>query len=186
MIRTDSHPAETTWSVTDQNGSILGSGGPYDQPNHLYTINLTPVENTCYDFIINDAGSDGIIGGFYRVMTGDVLIGGGLLVDSQDKFQFFGPSGVGNEQILENKQITIIPNPAHYAAKAIFNCITATNVKGVVTDASGRTVIEIPEFRSRSGVNELAIETDKLQPGIYFVTLIAGTGEKYNSKMIVR
>ena len=47
-------------------------------------------------------------------------------------------------------------------------------------------MIEIPEFRSRSGVNELAIETDKLQPGIYFVTLIAGTEEKYNSKMIVR
>lgn len=191
LVRTDAHPEETTWELKDQTGAVFASGGPYSQANKIYTTVLTPGFNTCYDFFLYDLGGDGVLNGFYSVYSPfgtnqQLILGGGTIDGSEEHFQFFGPSGVGNEQILENKQITIIPNPAHYAAKAIFSCNTVTDVKGVVSDASGRTVIEIPEYRSQPGINELVIETDKLQPGIYLVSLLTGTGEKYNSKLIVR
>lgn len=191
LVRTDAHPEETTWEIKDQTGAVFASGGPYTQANKIYTVVLTPGFDICYDFFIYDSGGDGVLNGFYSVYSPygtnqQLILGGGTIDGSEEHFQFFGPSGVGNEQILKEKQITLVPNPAYLSTKAVFSSNAASVVEGTVTDATGKVVLIIPSFKSQSGKNVIAISTDKLAPGMYLVNLRSESGETFISKLMIR
>lgn len=191
LVRTDAHPEETTWEIKDQSGAVFASGGPYTQANKIYTVVLTPGFDICYDFFIYDSGGDGVLNGFYSVYSPygtnqQLILGGGTIDGSEEHFQFFGPSGVGNEQILKEKQITLVPNPAYLSTKAIFSCIGENEITGTISDASGKVLMIIPLFRSHTGINEIAISTEKLNSGIYFVNLRSDSGEMFNAKLMIR
>lgn len=62
-IKEDCKGGETTWSLVDGTMNTLITGGPYTDGNEEF-FNTTNVclDYGCYDFVINDAGGDGLQG----------------------------------------------------------------------------------------------------------------------------
>ena len=58
-ILTDGYPSETTWYISDDNGNIVMSGGPYDLPNGEFS-HSTVVPQGCYTLNVEDSYGDGI------------------------------------------------------------------------------------------------------------------------------
>lgn len=82
ILNTDNYPEETTWEVTDANGAVLYSGGPYDQDLTAYETDLCLDPDLCYTFTIFDSYGDGICclwgQGYYSIEDafGNVLLNG--------------------------------------------------------------------------------------------------------------
>lgn len=80
-LTTDDYGDETTWELTDANGSVLHSGGPY-QSNTTFT-ELMCLPSGCYDFTIYDSYGDGICcqwgQGSYAItdVSGNIMASGG-------------------------------------------------------------------------------------------------------------
>ena len=97
-ILTDNYPGETTWTLTDLDGAVVASGGPYSDTGTLYEESIC-VGDGCYAFTINDSFGDGICCAFgegsYSVSSdGTVLAAGGEFV-SQDVVEICLGSGFG-------------------------------------------------------------------------------------------
>ena len=80
-ILTDNYPGETTWTVTDAEGIVVASGGPYASAATEY-VQQVCVDAGCYTFTINDSFGDGICcaygtGAYTLTSNGAVLASGG-------------------------------------------------------------------------------------------------------------
>lgn len=65
IINTDNYGAETTWSVTNNGGGTVASGGPYTTGTVEQIVEEICVQSgSCYTFVINDSEGDGICCGF--------------------------------------------------------------------------------------------------------------------------
>jgi hypothetical protein len=56
-LLTDSYPGETTWSVTDANGLVIWSGGPYFSSETVYT-GAACISYGCYTLSVFDSFGD--------------------------------------------------------------------------------------------------------------------------------
>jgi|GEM_PF-1240072 len=91
-VTTDAYPEETTWEVTDSNGTVVASGGDDYGPASsaasrgvVYTHNIT-LEDGCYTFTIYDVYGDGLFDGAY---TGSYsFVCGGNIVYAQGSGAF--------------------------------------------------------------------------------------------------
>ena len=66
-LLTDSYPGETTWAVTDANGAIVWSGGPYSSAETEY-VESTCLILGCYTLSVFDSYGDGMT---YGGVTGN-------------------------------------------------------------------------------------------------------------------
>ena len=73
-ILTDNYPAETTWFITNSNGDLLISGGPYSEGQTIYNEQIC-VGAGSYTLSINDSYGDGMQ--FEGVIGSYVLTDGG-------------------------------------------------------------------------------------------------------------
>ena len=85
-VETDNYPAETTWSVTNDAGSTVWSGGPYGASGTTYSESVC-LPYGCYTLTVNDSYGDGICcaygqGSFEVTSEGTVLVSGGEFGDS--------------------------------------------------------------------------------------------------------
>ena len=97
-ILTDNYPGETTWALTDLDGAVVASGGPYPDVATLYEESIC-VEEGCYTFTIDDSFGDGICcafgeGSYTLSSDGAVLAAGGEFA-SQDLVEICLGSGFG-------------------------------------------------------------------------------------------
>ena len=76
-ITTDTWPDETTWTLTDSTGSVVGSGGPYGASGTTYEASFC-LGDGCYTFEIVDSFGDGIYapGGYTLTVDGNVIASG--------------------------------------------------------------------------------------------------------------
>lgn len=79
-ITFDNYPAETSWSLEDENGNLIAEGGNYDSSFEMETIEV-PVcldPDLCYVFTLRDSYGDGIIfgeiSGDYQIITEDNVV----------------------------------------------------------------------------------------------------------------
>lgn len=78
-IYTDLYPQETTWNIVDSDGNIVLSGGPYNEPNTLYTTEAC-VPLGCYTLQLMDSFGDGLDGssssgiGVYSISMNGVVL----------------------------------------------------------------------------------------------------------------
>jgi len=82
-INLDNFPSETTWEMTNINGTLADAGGPYSSADDPVSEELC-LDYGCYEFTIFDSFGDGICCGFglgdYSLVddsTGDVVASGG-------------------------------------------------------------------------------------------------------------
>ena len=92
VLNFDLFPAETSWSIKDQNGDELVSGGPYhnEPPQSTKQIDIC-LPYGCFDFTIFDTHNDGICcddgNGSYQIVAadGDILVSGGIFAAQETK-----------------------------------------------------------------------------------------------------
>ncbi len=100
-ITFDNYPEETSWSITNSNGTTVASGGTYGSQADGSTLTLTEcLPDGCYDFTITDAYGDGICcsygNGSYSVTGGgSTLASGGSFGASESTNFCLGGSGGG-------------------------------------------------------------------------------------------
>ena len=58
-LLTDNYGGETTWEIVAEDGTIIGSGGPY-AGNTPYNVNVFVPGNSCFEFKLYDSAGDGI------------------------------------------------------------------------------------------------------------------------------
>ena len=70
-LLTDSYPNETTWEITDGNGDVIFSGGPYNIPNNEeIEVFCLPIDD-CFTFTLFDSFGDGLfVPGTYTITSG--------------------------------------------------------------------------------------------------------------------
>ena len=124
-ILTDNYPGETTWSVTNDGGNVVWSGGPYGDANSTFTESLC-LPYGCYSLTVNDSYGDGICCGFG---TGSYTIesGGATLVSGGE----FGSTTTDNF-CLEAPAIPGCTNPE------------ATNYNPLATVDDGSCIVDTP------------------------------------------
>ena len=83
-ITFDKYPEETSWNITDEQGNIVASGGPYvNQPDNSSLSISNCLPDACYEFKIIDSYGDGLFnssgvnGSYTFTVDGEVLASGG-------------------------------------------------------------------------------------------------------------
>ena len=79
-LLTDNYPAETTWIITDSNGDLLISGGPYAEGQTIYNEQIC-VGPGSYTLSVNDSYGDGLQ---YEGVIGSYVLtdgGGNILAE---------------------------------------------------------------------------------------------------------
>lgn len=112
VIRTDTHPEETTWKVTHLGtGEVVLEGGPYDTPNHTFNETLQITGDGCYDFTIYDAGGNGFTGGgVYGLKAGSATLFSGKVFGDSESNEF-SYEVVANAEETLCTATTVYPNP---------------------------------------------------------------------------
>ena len=98
VLLTDNYPQETSWSLSDDNGTVVATGGPYET-SAVEEVTLLCLEPGCYSFTVNDSYGDGICcaygnGSYTLTLGGNVLATGGDFADSETT-EFCIESGIG-------------------------------------------------------------------------------------------
>lgn len=179
ILNTDAFGYETSWTLTNQNGTVLYNGSGYGG-NQMYfaTFNLT--EAGCYTFTINDTQGDGICctsgnGSYELLINGNTMAMGGSFGSTQSvSFRLGGE--LSTEDYLKSS-LKIYPNPSSgvFTVAGSESAVTYTlynvlgqQIKSGKLDA-GNTTLDISG--SANGVYILSVEE-------------AGTGAKANYKLI--
>ena len=188
----DSYGSETTWSLKNQAGTTLYSGGPYTDIT-TGTQTLVDAEvwslpaNGCYYLTVNDSYGDGLYDGVSQgVYT--VTAGSTTVVDVQDFVVAGNPANTlvsrvsyfTNNAALESESfdifesVSLYPNPAK-------DRVTISMPQGIeasgnfdVYNAIGQKIIT----KKVTTENDLTINTNNYQAGIYFINLTIGEFSK--------
>jgi hypothetical protein len=85
-IQLDLYPQENYWEITDENGVVVLSGGPYNQVTGGTLLDIEKcLPYGCYDFTIYDSHGDGIEQGSYTLTDedGNILAQGSAFDDKE-------------------------------------------------------------------------------------------------------
>ena len=192
-IETDAYGSETTWELRGSTGTLLASGGPYNDIGALGTTVQTPVNVTlttpfdCTTFTIEDSYGDGMNSASYgyggyaiKDNTGATLVSGGVFTDS-DSGKFLSGNSVS---ILETAidGLGVYPNPFSTTATVNFNNNTGVDAIIEVMNMLGQ-VVYTENAGDASGMQNVTIDGSSFDAGIYMVNV--KTGAVITSKRIV-
>ena len=126
-LLTDNYGGETTWEIVAEDGTIIGSGGPYAS-NTPYNINVAVPGNMCLEFILYDSQGDGICCN-WSIGTIEVTDINGLTI-------FGGPNAnLSNFSSLSNAFNTGAPTGPAWECSP-FGCVEGTPGTGVYMSES--------------------------------------------------
>ena len=159
-VRTDENPQETTWKVTNlSTGEVIQEGGPYDEPNTMYTEELNLTGDGCYDFTIYDAGGDGLTGtGIYGLRAGSTTLFTGNHFEDSESTEFSYEVTEEVEESLMNGS-TIYPNPT----LGVVNIVSEGKQTVAIFNMMGQRVFE------GQCDGEMQIDMKQFGAGIYAV-----------------
>jgi hypothetical protein len=180
-LNTDNWPAETRWEFRDGiTGTVLNSFGPYSEPADDFTTfnySFDVVLGNCYEFEIFDSYGDGICCasgiGSYELKTDDdtVIVSGGAIGFGENTFM--SNETLSLNDYFEGENLSIYPNPTSdilnikLRNQNLPDSITITNMLG-----------QIVLTQKVNQINDLAISTNQLNNGMYFVKVIKDNQSK--------
>ena len=91
---------------------------------------------------------------------------------------FTTTNNVGINELENVVNITISPNPTSQNLNINYSTISESELNIVVYDISGKEVISYNELKSNVGPHQLKFDTEKLDAGIYFLSISNGTSSK--------
>ena len=189
FVKTDDYPEETTWDVKDDQGTIVQSGGPYEEPGIIYRDTIYIPSEGCYTFTIYDEGGQGICcthgNGLYLLQDdlGTEIVQGGNFTD-YEKTEFNANLVSAHTIFDETRALQIYPNPAKTTATAVYYLAEPGNVDLQLFNAFGqKTMAFTPGYQS-AGEHNLSLNLENLSPGIYYLQLSDGN-KVYTRKLMV-
>ncbi len=171
-ILTDTNPEETTWDIKNSSGDVVASGGPYTISS-IFIEDFTWPENDCYTFSIYDAGSDGLNGGFYKLLnsSSQVIWVGNSEFGSVAAAEFAYDELMDISQMPINTEIDIYPNPIIETAQVEFSLLEQSTVVIDIYNILGKKIVNVFNSKLAQGQQNIDIRTDNLESGIYFVNV---------------
>jgi hypothetical protein len=162
----DDHPEETTWEIRNSNGDVMQSGGPYETSGQQFEP-ITVSASDCYEFIIFDAGGNGL--DYYALVYGnqEIAFEGGEF-GYMEKNQF-GFDLVGIEEPAAYTDMQVYPNPASNVVNVNFYLPQSSDVRISVVDMVGKQVLTNDIGTEGFGLKQYQLNTSILQSGIYFI-----------------
>ncbi len=169
ILNTDNAGSQCTWEVVNSSGTVVESGGPYDN-NSNYNVPMS-LPGDCYEFTVYDTGGNG--GGSIVIFDENSVV----LYQSPGDYgaedsAFFATEGfLGTEtNILTN--VSLFPNPANSA----FQIVNAENANIEMFDILGKSILSVQNISANQQINVSAV-----QSGTYFVRI-----EKDNQTAVER
>ena len=114
---TDNYANETTWQLTNSNGTIIAQNGPLSNATTYSTNIEIPISEECYTFTINDSYGDGICCGYgtgsYTIEddNANIVSSGGEFSSTESSTFRVGESL--NLNSYSNENIKLYPNPSN-------------------------------------------------------------------------
>ena len=193
----DNYPEETDWEITDANGNIVASGGPYgSQPDGSTVVETACLSSGCYDFTIFDAYGDGICCGYgsgaylLEDASGTVLASGGVFGFSETNYFCLNGSGRnGSGAVLAGKTragamrevLQVFPNPANEQLMVRYESKEGRTAQARISSMLGQ-VISIQKWELVAGQNQKAFDVSTLQPGTYFLQM---EGDVFGTRFVI-
>lgn len=185
-LLTDNFSEETSWEFRDSNGTVLNSGGPYNNPadnNTTFLESFNVSLNECYTFEIFDSAGDGICCGFgngsYSLKTdADTVIIDGGDFGSSEAIQMNSVTTLAvNDEFLE-QNITVFPNPTSGQVQVKASGLVG-DLKYSVYNVLGQNL------KSKLFQNNETINLENLPNSIYFVKITEIDSDRSLVKKII-
>jgi hypothetical protein len=187
-VKTDNFPAQTHWTITDDQGNVVASHLSFTTQLGIYNDTVM-LANGCYTFKIIDNGSNGGDGiccyngaGYLRLYFG---ADPNPFVSTGDYGEFYSlnfsidfQSGI-NDPVIENL-INVFPNPASNGI-TLNTSIENARLKIDLLDVTGKTALAL-ENVIVSGYST-KIDFPQITDGIYFLRI--NMNEKVYMKKII-
>jgi hypothetical protein len=189
FVKTDDFPEETTWDVKDDQGTVIQSGGPYEDPGIIYRDTIYIPSEGCYTFTIYDAGGQGICcshgNGLYLLQDdlGTEIVQGGNFTD-YEKTEFNANLVSARTIFDETRALQIFPNPVRSQTTAVYYLAEPGNVSLQLFNAFGQKTMELTPGNQSAGEHKISLDLKHLSPGIYYLQLSDGT-KVYTRKLMV-
>ncbi|MFH1297671.1 MAG: T9SS type A sorting domain-containing protein [Bacteroidota bacterium] len=187
FLKTDNAPEETTWDVTDAQGIVVASGGPYTIPNVVHRDTIYITEEGCYTFTIYDSGGNGICcsngNGLYLLQDdqGTEIVMGGPF--SYYEMTEFNANVVSAHDLFDQtRALQVYPNPAAGITMASFYLVNPCHVELNLFNIFGQKVRSYQPGYLDSGEHQVEIDAGNLVPGVYILQLT--TGNKVYTKKV--
>ena len=165
------NPEDITWSIVDENGSVIEEGGPYTNTGFKISPFTFP-ETGCYELVLNDASGNGLSDNLYVISdeNDEVLWTGGTFTYST-RAELAYDITIDVNEILSAKDVSIYPNPVTKTANIDFNLYQNSDVNIAVFDILGKNVMNLYKGEMMGGANNVQMNVSDLNEGIYFVKL---------------
>ena len=175
-ITLDNYGSETTWQVATNSGTIVATGGPYQDGQNGTVINeALCLADGCYNLTVLDSYGDGMCcqygqGNFQVLWPGTTV-----LVSNNGQFTTSAVEpfcvGIVGVDELGMQDMMLAPNPTD----GLLHVWLPTALRGtahlLVRDAVGRLVAQ---QQWPAGLERTVIDLGGERPGMYFVELVSG------------
>jgi hypothetical protein len=189
-MTTDEYPNEVTWEITNENGNVVASGGPYGNPAVTNGQNPVDVYEThflpstgCYTMTMIDEFGDGLQGsqwggtdGYvkaYGIQNGTYMTAF-LDYDGSSDYETL-PAGanvnetVGVEELASTSSFGVYPNPATSITNVNYTLASEAVVTIEVINMLGERVVSMNKGTQQAGTYNNQIDFSNLNAGIYMV-----------------
>ncbi len=165
------NPEAITWSISDENGTIVAEGGPYS--NNGFKIHpFSFPETGCYDLTLSDATGMGLSGNLYVIAdeNDDILWTGGEFTYTATANLAHGIT-VDINETLSSDDISIHPNPVAATANIEFSLANNSDVNIAVFDILGKKITDLYNGEMSMGLQNITWDVNELNNGVYFVKI---------------
>ncbi len=176
-LKADDYPEEITWEMLDDEENFIHSGGPYTQPGELVLETFELESDKCYRFTVVDAGNNGLESpGMFRLYYGDneVILQGLGDFGSVLSTDFHSDNTVGINDSDLNNELSVYPNPFSHQTNIRFTSNKVGGLKVKIYNLLGELVYENDHGLVSTGENEITLDGNTLENGIYLLQLEAG------------
>jgi thiol-disulfide isomerase/thioredoxin len=189
-LATDNWPEENTWEITDENGAVVASGGPYTgQALTTITENRWVPSTGCYTFTFFDLYGDGLHGSQWGSIDGNFTVaaiaGDGTVYSTIGTYNgsydfsiatagFESSTVVGIEEAaVLFSGVKIYPNPANDVTTVSYGVAEASKVSLTVYNMLGEVIVAEDFGTQSAGMYNYVLDLGSENAGIYFVNLTA-------------
>ncbi|KAF2518132.1 T9SS type A sorting domain-containing protein [Flavobacterium salilacus subsp. salilacus] len=178
-LLTDEYGEETSWELTNQNGSVLYSGSGYDD-SQSYT-ELFNLDGGCYTFTITDTIGDGICctegNGSYSLTVGGITIIQGGDFGASESVTFILDSNLTVTQQAFKNAFKVYPNPSSGIFNVIVDDTLAVNYQ--LYNMLGQVVAG-----GKFAAGESKLDISSAADGIYMLQVTDVNGKTANFKLV--